>query len=189
MPFFANLEKWRPCVLSILRLVAALLFLQHGLGKFFGFPTAGPPLTGLIILAAVIETFGSLLLLVGLFSRWAALIMSGEMAFAYFMAHAPKSFYPAVNGGNLAVLLFRVPLSVLRGARSVEHRPRDEAGVAARRYTSPPPLEATSDDKGGGPCFGPAALIGLFEDKTCLAEILDRPWDMSRLEPGLLACA
>ncbi len=99
-----TLEKWRPYVLSILRIVAALLFLQSGLDKLFGFPAAGPPLTGLIILAALIETFGSLILLVGLFTRWAALLMSGEMAFAYFMAHAPRSFYPAVNGGNLAVL-------------------------------------------------------------------------------------
>jgi len=101
---YANLDRWRPYVLSILRIVVALLFLQHGLSKFFGFPSAGPPLTGLIILAAIFETVGSLLLLVGLFTRWAALVMSGEMAFAYFMAHAPKSFYPAVNGGSLAIL-------------------------------------------------------------------------------------
>lgn len=58
----------------------------------------------MIVLAAIIETFGSLLLLVGLYTRLAALIMSGEMAFAYFMVHAPKSFYPAVNGGGLAIL-------------------------------------------------------------------------------------
>jgi putative oxidoreductase len=101
---YANLDSWRPYALSILRIVVALLFLQHGLSKFFGFPAEGPPLSGLIILAAIIETFGSLLLLVGLFTRLAALVMSGEMAFAYFIAHAPKSFYPAVNGGSLAVL-------------------------------------------------------------------------------------
>jgi putative oxidoreductase len=101
---YANLDRWRPYALSILRIVVALLFLQHGLSKFFGFPEAGPPLAGLIILAAIIETVGSLLLLVGLFTRVAAFVMSGEMAFAYFMVHLPKSFYPAVNGGSLAVL-------------------------------------------------------------------------------------
>ena len=101
---YANLERWRPFLLSILRVVAALLFLQSGLSKFFGFPAAGPPLAGLIILAAIIEVIGSLLLLVGLYTRLAALVMSGEMAFVYFMAHAPKSFYPAVNGGTLAIL-------------------------------------------------------------------------------------
>ena len=101
---YANLEKVRPYILSVLRIVAALLFLQSGLEKLLGFPAAVPPLSGLIVVAALIETFGGLLLLLGLFTRWAALVMSGEMAFAYFIAHAPKSFYPAVNGGNLAVL-------------------------------------------------------------------------------------
>ena len=101
---YANLERWRPYALSILRIVVALLFLQSGLSKFFGFPVAGPPLSGLIILAAAIEAVGGLLLVVGLFTRLAAFVMSGEMAFAYFMAHEPKSFYPAVNGGSLAVL-------------------------------------------------------------------------------------
>jgi putative oxidoreductase len=118
------LEKWRPYVRSVLRIVVALLFLQSGLGKLFGFPAAGPPLTGLIILAALIETFGGLLLLVGLFTRWAAFIMSGEMAFAYFMAHAPKSFYPAVNGGSLAVLYCFVFLYFVfagGGVWSVDH--------------------------------------------------------------------
>ncbi len=124
MALVAELEKWRPTVLSILRIVAALLLLQSGLEKFFGFPVAGPPLTGLIILAAIIETFGSLLLLLGLFTRWAAFIMSGEMAFAYFIAHAPRSFYPAANGGSLAVLYCFVFLYLVfagGGPWSVDH--------------------------------------------------------------------
>jgi hypothetical protein len=75
MNLAASLEKWRPYALSLLRVVVALLFLQSGLDKFFGFPAAGPPLTGVIILAALIETIGGLLLLVGLFSRWAAFVM------------------------------------------------------------------------------------------------------------------
>jgi putative oxidoreductase len=102
--FDANLEKWRPYALSILRVAAALLFLQSGLSKFFGYPTGGPPLAGLHILSAAIETVGGLLLLIGLFTRWTAFVASGEMAFAYFIAHAPRSFYPEVNGGSLAVL-------------------------------------------------------------------------------------
>lgn len=101
---YARLEIWRPCALSILRIVAGLLFLQSGLSKFFAFPAAGPPLVGLIVPAACIETLGGLLLLVGFFTRAAAFIASGEMAFAYFIGHAPKSFYPAANGGNLAIL-------------------------------------------------------------------------------------
>ena len=129
MNLVAKLEKWRPYALSLLRIVVALLFLQSGLNKFFGFPAAGPPLTGLIILAAAIETIGGLLLLVGLFSRWAAFVMSGEMAFAYFLAHAPKSFYPAVNGGNLAVLYCFVFLYLFfagPGPWSVDHAMKRE---------------------------------------------------------------
>jgi putative oxidoreductase len=124
MDLLASLNRWRPYALSILRIVAALLFLQSGLEKLFGFPAAGAPLSGLIIVAALIETIGGLLLLVGLFTRWAAFVASGEMAFAYFLAHAPKSFYPAVNGGNLAVLYCFVFLYLVfagGGPWSVDH--------------------------------------------------------------------
>jgi putative oxidoreductase len=101
---YATLDKARPTVLSILRIVAALLFLEHGLSKVFGFPVAGPPLNGLLIVAAFLETVGAALLLVGAWTRLVAFLLSGEMAVAYFTAHQPRSFYPLVNGGESAVL-------------------------------------------------------------------------------------
>jgi putative oxidoreductase len=101
---YTRIERLRPYVLSILRIVVGLLFLQHGLSKVFGFPAPGPSLSGLLILAAILETVGALLFLVGGYTRIVAFILSGEMAFAYFMAHAPHSFYPLVNKGELAVL-------------------------------------------------------------------------------------
>jgi putative oxidoreductase len=103
---YAGMERWRPYILSIVRIVIGLLFLQHGLSKVFNFPAPSPvpSLSGLLILAAFLETVGALLFAVGAYTRIVALILSGEMAFAYFMAHAPRSFYPVVNGGELAVI-------------------------------------------------------------------------------------
>jgi putative oxidoreductase len=97
-------EKWAPSVLSIVRIVAALLFIEHGLQKFIGFPAAGPPMSALLWVQAAIEVVGGVLLLVGAWTRPVAFILSGDMAVAYFMAHFPKSIYPAVNGGDAAVL-------------------------------------------------------------------------------------
>jgi putative oxidoreductase len=103
----ARLSAWTPRMLSILRIMAALLFLQYGLSKYFGFP-ARPPVNfamfSLIGLAGAIELLGSLLLLIGVFSREAAFVMSGEIAVAYFMRRAPNGFFPQVNGGGLEVL-------------------------------------------------------------------------------------
>ena len=100
--------EWAPRLLSVLRIVVALLFLQHGLTKLFGFPGAAPAnfnwFTLAPGLASLIETFGSLALLFGFYTRAAAFIMSGEMAVAYFMAHQPRSFFPYNNGGDAAVL-------------------------------------------------------------------------------------
>ena len=93
-------------MLSILRIAAGLFFLQHGLSKLFGYPQPGhmPEFLTLLWFAGCIETVGSLLVVVGLFTRIAAFIMSGEMAVAFFMAHFPKSFFPIINGGEAAVL-------------------------------------------------------------------------------------
>lgn len=105
----ADWAKWEPRALSLLRIVVGLLFLQHGLNKFFGFPTSPLPhhpyalFTLVPGLAAILETFGSILIILGLFTRPVAFILSGEMAFAYFMAHFPRSFFPLSNGGDGAV--------------------------------------------------------------------------------------
>jgi putative oxidoreductase len=103
---YAGMERFRPYILSTLRIVIGLLFLQHGLSKVFNFPAPSPvpSLSGLLVLAAILETVGAALFLVGAYTRIVAFILSGEMAFAYFMAHAPRSFYPVVNAGELAVL-------------------------------------------------------------------------------------
>jgi putative oxidoreductase len=101
---YANLDRLRPYVLSILRIMAALLFMQHALAKDIGFPIAGPPLRGLFIPAAIIETIGGSLLLVGAYTRIAAFILSGEMAVAYFLFRPAKSFYPIANGGEVEIL-------------------------------------------------------------------------------------
>ncbi len=103
---YTRMERFRPYILSLLRIVVGVLFLQHGLSKVFNFPAPSPvpSLSGLLILAAILETVGAALFLVGAYTRIVAFILSGEMAFAYFMAHAPRSFYPVVNAGELAVL-------------------------------------------------------------------------------------
>jgi putative oxidoreductase len=104
---YSTLNAWQPSVLSILRIVAGLLFLQHGLVKLFSFPMPFPnPVAtfSLLWFAAAIEIVVGPLLVVGLFTRWVAFIAAGEMAFAYFIGHAPRSFYPIQNGGNLSIL-------------------------------------------------------------------------------------
>ena len=103
-----QLETWSPRVLAAVRIITALLFMEHGLMKLVAFPAATPglptPLPAILVAAALIEVVGGALLTVGLFTRIVAFICSGEMAAAYFMAHAPKSFWPAVNGGDAAIL-------------------------------------------------------------------------------------
>jgi putative oxidoreductase len=97
---------WAPRVLSILRIVAALLFFEHGTTKLLGFPPSdhSPEVLSLSWIAGALELVGGALLIVGLFTRPVAFILSGEMAFAYWMAHAPRSPFPLVNGGDAAIL-------------------------------------------------------------------------------------
>jgi putative oxidoreductase len=98
---------WSPRLLSVLRIMTALLFMEHGTGKLLGFPGStvpGPDLLSLLGVQGMLELVGGALLLAGLFTRAVAFILSGDMAVAYFMAHAPKSVFPALNGGDAAVL-------------------------------------------------------------------------------------
>ncbi|MDB5393327.1 MAG: DoxX family protein [Rhodospirillales bacterium] len=101
------LKAWTPQLLSVFRIVVALLFLQHATAKLFGFPHVpmldGIKLMSLIGIGGIIELVGGLLLLIGLFTRVAAFVLSGEMAVAYFMVHAPQGFFPLLNQGEGAV--------------------------------------------------------------------------------------
>jgi putative oxidoreductase len=104
----SGLSQFAPYLQSVLRIVAAFTFVAHGTQKLFGvpgFPLHLPALTmSLMSAAGIIETVGGLLMLVGLFSRPVAFLLSGQMAFAFFMQHWPRGFWPVVNGGELAVL-------------------------------------------------------------------------------------
>lgn len=100
------IARYQPYVLSIVRIVVAALFFEHGLSRLFGFPSPlpTPALFSLYWFAGAIELVGGALLTLGLFTRIAAFIMSGEMAFAYFLSHAPHGFFPILNRGDGAIL-------------------------------------------------------------------------------------
>jgi len=104
------LAGWAPRLLSVLRIVSALVLLQYGMTKVLGFPQtqmSGVSLAGLSLpgVAGIIELVGGALLLVGLFTRPTAFVLSGLMACAYFISHAARDFFPVNNGGNLAIIL------------------------------------------------------------------------------------
>jgi len=103
---FEKVSTWAPQWLSVLRIMSALLFLEHGTQKLFNFPPAAEPrgLTALSGTQAVIEVVGGILLALGFLTRPVAFILSGNMAFAYFMAHAPRNFFPVLNEGDSAIL-------------------------------------------------------------------------------------
>ncbi|MEO8141100.1 MAG: DoxX family protein [Sphingomicrobium sp.] len=129
---------------SLLRIVAALLFILHGTSKLFGFPPMpegmpAPEPGNILWLGALLELVGGSLVLVGFFTRPVAFLLSGEMAVAYFMFHAPKSFYPSLNGGDAAILFCFVFLFIalagpgpwaIDGAREEDDEPGVE-GYAA----------------------------------------------------------
>lgn len=102
----SRLAPYAPYFLAILRIVTALLFISHGTAKLIGFPSMGfqPPFLSLMGFASIIEITGGILLILGLFTRVAAFVLAGEMAVAYFMAHAPQNFYPLLNQGESAIL-------------------------------------------------------------------------------------
>ncbi len=101
-------DAWRPRILSVLRIMAALMFLAHGTAKLFGFPQvpmfANLQILSLFGVAGIIELVGGVLLALGLFTRPVAFLLSGQMAVAYFRVHAPQNFFPILNGGELAAL-------------------------------------------------------------------------------------
>ena len=108
------LGRYSPQILGVTRIVVGLLFLEHGLMKLVGFPApmghgALPPM---ILAAGLIEVIGGALVALGLWSRCAAFVCSGEMAFAYFISHFPRGLYPSLNGGDAAILFCFIFLSL-----------------------------------------------------------------------------
>lgn len=101
-----KLQGYAPIALALLRIVTALLFIEHGTAKLLNFPASEmhPSLFSLFGLAGVLEIVGGALVLLGFFTRIAAFLLSGQMAIAYWMAHAPQSFFPVNNGGDAAIL-------------------------------------------------------------------------------------
>ncbi|MDG4879846.1 DoxX family protein [Mesorhizobium sp. WSM4884] len=106
MKLFESLAEYRPQVLGVLRIMTALQFIEHGTQKLFNFPPGAhaEALTGLALTSGILEFAGGVLLALGLFTRPVAFLLSGEMAVAYFMAHMPRNFFPANNGGDAAIL-------------------------------------------------------------------------------------
>jgi putative oxidoreductase len=135
-------RAWEPRMLSVLRIVVGLLFLQHGLNKLFDFPPTATHHAYVLLtlvpgLAGILETVGGILIVLGLFTRPAACILSGEMAFAYFIAHAPHAFFPLQNRGEAAVFYCFVFLYLFvagGGAWSLDRlrAPEQPSGLGAR---------------------------------------------------------
>jgi putative oxidoreductase len=105
--FFDRVSRYWPEALSLVRIVVGLMFLEHGSAKLLDFPhpaTAAPAMGSLLWVQGVFELVGGLLIAIGFLTRPVAFILAGDMAVAYFMAHAPKAFFPLLNGGDAAIL-------------------------------------------------------------------------------------
>ncbi len=104
----ASISSWQPRALAILRIVTGLCFMAHGLVKLFGFPAGAEPgqqaIASLMGVGGVLEAVGGALIMIGLFTRPTAFVLSGMMAVAYWMFHAPQSPFPVINGGDAAIL-------------------------------------------------------------------------------------
>ena len=107
--------QWAPRMLSVLRIVSGLIFFAHGTQKLMGFPASdmSPEFLSLPWIAGALELVGGPLLILGLFTRPVAFVLSGQMAFAYWLAHAPRGAFPALNGGDAAILYCFVFLSLV----------------------------------------------------------------------------
>ena len=100
-------EQWAPYGVAALRIITALLFIEHGTAKLLGFPATGmpePAVWSMFWIGGILEMIGGLLILLGGWTRWVAVLLSGEMAVAYWLYHAPKSPFPLVNQGEAAIL-------------------------------------------------------------------------------------
>ena len=126
---FRILDRYAPVALAVLRIVTALIFMEHGTQKLFGFPAPPqsglPPLFSLFGFGAILEFVGGLLILVGFLTRPVAFILSGMMAVAYFVAHLPQGFFPVNNAGDAAIMfcfIFLYLVAAGPGAWSVDNR-------------------------------------------------------------------
>lgn len=130
-----TLDRFAPVALSVMRIVFAVTFIAHGTQKVLGFPSSNmnPPAFSLFWIAGVLEIVGGALLILGLFTRTTAFVMSGMMAVAYFMVHAPQNFFPALNGGDAAILFcFGFLYFVFAGPGSISLNSRLRSGDGAR---------------------------------------------------------
>lgn len=141
-PFVAS-EQWKDRALAVLRIVTALLFLEHGTAKLLGFPETEmgqPPIWSLLWVAGIMELVGGLMLMVGFLTRPVAFLLAGQMAVAYWTVHAPQSTYPLLNGGESAILfcfIFLLFVATGPGDWSIDRKLTGPRMTEKEGYTEP----------------------------------------------------